>query len=540
MAVTYAFYSGTTFKIPVDCNRITIECVGAGSTNGNGGAYSKTNSISVTPGSTIYFQIGSFGGDTWVNVTGNSVPANTSTGCLAIGGSISPSSQIASGVGNLKFRGGNPGGFAGGGAAGPGGNGGDGSFVSPNYIGGGANNGGSSVSSSNIDASVVGLLSQFGKDYLSISYGSYGGATAWNNGDGPTQGMGGGGNVQTSASTPGIGAVYISFVPVPKAGTYQELLTTIGAGVFRIPQGTTQITFEGIGAGSNGNNTFPHNGGGGGAYARGTFNFNKDQKYRLAWYNIPGGQTYNTALPSHTWINMCSNSSSLNSLQGIFASSAYTSNGGFSYNSVGQITGSGGYGGGGSSLTSSTTRKGGGGGGAAFGNTTTGFSGGNGGNASAPTSSAGGAGGGGGGAATYYSSGYSAGNGGTATGGAGGSAGSGGGSGGAGGTSTAGNTCGKVGSSGGGGGGSGYRASTVLYGAVGSPYAPPFWPTGAGPGGGGGGGGSNTTSSSGTGGQGAQYGGGGGSGDSPASGGQGVILITYTVKVNGSLLSFFI
>jgi len=71
----------------------------------------------------------------------------------------------------------------------------------------------------------------------------------------------------------------------------------------------------------------------------------------------------------------------------------------------------------------------------------------------------------------------------------------------------------------------------------GSTYQPASWPSGYGPGGGGSG--SNTTNSGGTSGSGGAYGGGSGAGDSFGLNGQGIIVITYTIKT-GSFMPFFI
>jgi hypothetical protein len=540
MAITYAIYSGTTWKVPPDCKKIQIECVGSGSNNGNGGAYSKTQQITVTPGSTIYLQIGANGGDTWVNVTSNSTPGSTSVGCLASGGNTDPGLHISSGLGDLKYRGGfgNVSYGFGGGAAGPNGNGGDAVYDSGTgiFIAGGANNGGPFVTSTSYYSAVAGQISTFGFDYVNAAYGSYGGSTPYNDGCSINGGGGGGQAPQFNNSFyfGGFGAVYISFTPsFLKAGTYQEVVTTIGAGIFRFPLGTTQITFEGIGAGASGNSygtaTAPINGGGGGGYARTTLNFNRESKSKIAWLNV--GYAVTSSAFKHTWANITSNAEPTSSAQGIRAASASDyRGGGIVTSNIGQVVALGGYGGLGMSTTSAN-HKGGGGGGAAY----NGFAGGTGGNAYSYTTTTGGSGGGGGGSASTAAGGT----GGTGTSaGTGGVGGTGGGAGGAGGTTTT--LVGSSGTNGGGGGAGAYKSATQgLSGAAGSTYQPASWPSGYGPGGGGGGGGSNTTNSGGTGGAGGTYGGGGGAGDNIGNGGQGIIVITYTIKT-GSFMPFFI
>jgi len=533
---SYALYSGTTFKIPQDCVAITIECIGAGSTGGTGGAYSKTNRISVSRGQTIYINVGSSGGDTWVNVNGNSQPSTTSDGCLALGGNTAASSQIAGGVGDVKYRGGSAGGLSGGGAAGPAGNGGNGSFSSPYYIGGSANNGGASANTTNPATLTLGVLSQFGVDYASRSYGSYSGSPAWDDGGGggTNQGMGGGGAAQSYINGPGGGLVVISFSSYPVSGTYSEqfFVNDNSRSPFRFPKCTITVNrILGVGAGSPGmGGSWPTNGGGGGGYAASSYNLNTKRNL-LMYYNVAPASGVYSGGTSNTWANITSNAEPTSSAQGIRAASAYAKYyGGFYCSNIGNsVTYVGGYGGCGVQVYSASRR--GGGGGAAGGPYGAGGSGGNGYSITSATAS--GAGGGGGGV-NYFGL-TAAGNGTSTTGGKGGYSAQG--TGGAGGSNGATTTGGGAGSSGGGGGGSGYRANSTLYGGAGSSaffigYNITF-------GSGGGGGGSNTTNSAGVGGGGGSYGGGGGGGCASGAGTSGAICIQYTVAVRGSLHGFF-
>jgi len=169
----YLFKTGTSWVVPAGVTSIQVECYGSGPSAGvynsrspyttliSGGSYSKSTSIAVTPGSTVYFNIGSNGGNTWFN-TINTAPtssSSTSSACLAVGSSTASASQIAANCGNTKYKGGagyNSGGGAGGygatgegGQAGPNGNGADAgnSYLSNTSgsvkygVGGGANGG---------------------------------------------------------------------------------------------------------------------------------------------------------------------------------------------------------------------------------------------------------------------------------------------------------------------------------------------------------------------------------------------------------------
>lgn len=122
-----------------------IECFGAGGKGstltaapakgggGSGGTYARTNSLAVVPTTSYTVQISaSNGATTWFSNTG-SAPANTSQGCLAVGGNTvanntaagASAPSTASNIGNTSFAGGA--GAAGGGTGMPGGGGESGS-----------------------------------------------------------------------------------------------------------------------------------------------------------------------------------------------------------------------------------------------------------------------------------------------------------------------------------------------------------------------------------------------------------------------------
>ena len=164
----YRLTTGTSWVVPAGVTGIQVECYGPGASIpgsstkitslNSGGSYSKSNNISVTPGSTVYINIGASGGNTWFN-TSNVAPtsaSSTSSACLAVGSSTASGSQIAANCGDVKYRGGDgynspapSGGWSAtgqGGQAGPNGNGAD---AGPAYYalngtlgtGGGANGG---------------------------------------------------------------------------------------------------------------------------------------------------------------------------------------------------------------------------------------------------------------------------------------------------------------------------------------------------------------------------------------------------------------
>ena len=115
--VSYIAYTATgasTFTVPAGVTSITAECIGAGSgggnygfgvgsgAGGNGGAYAK-GTLSVTPGQTVYINVGAgsaansgaAGGDSWVNVSTNATPSGSNVGARGSGGGASGTSGSA-------------------------------------------------------------------------------------------------------------------------------------------------------------------------------------------------------------------------------------------------------------------------------------------------------------------------------------------------------------------------------------------------------------------------------------------------------------
>lgn len=207
--------SQTQWTVPADWNSSnnTIEVIGGGAGGnggavgsvygGGGGAYSKIANLTLTPGASVTYRIGSggasgnpstAGGDTFFNRTAGSANtcADTSSVC-AKGGSGSSSGtggDAASGIGTVKYSGGNGGlnstnaGGGGGGAAGPRGNGGNGgSSTSSGGPGGGGGGGGSNAADNALTTGTNG-----GNNY--VGYGAGIGGSPGTNGFG---GGGGGG-----------------------------------------------------------------------------------------------------------------------------------------------------------------------------------------------------------------------------------------------------------------------------------------------------------------------------------------------------------
>ena len=110
--ITRVITSGTRWRVPSDCTTAQIEAIGGA--EGSGGAYSKTNSVSLTPGSFAYINVGGVGGDTWFNKSSGVAPTSISNGVLAKGGSgglagstlTAVGGLAANGIGDLKYSGG--------------------------------------------------------------------------------------------------------------------------------------------------------------------------------------------------------------------------------------------------------------------------------------------------------------------------------------------------------------------------------------------------------------------------------------------------
>jgi len=160
---TIVLRTGTTFTVPTGCTSATVECIGSGGFSG--GAYAKTNSVSLTPGNTVFIRISSSGQDpTWFNKTANTAPTagQTDRGAKASGGAFSQGEGIynigggaaVDSVGDVRYDGGGARiqffygcpdivvNYGYGGAAGPNGVGGNGLLSGTTYGGGGGANGG--------------------------------------------------------------------------------------------------------------------------------------------------------------------------------------------------------------------------------------------------------------------------------------------------------------------------------------------------------------------------------------------------------------
>ena len=134
--VDFTTAGATTWVVPAGVTSLTIETWGAGGSGGRrtstgraggggGGAYSRTTSLAVSPGQTIYINVGAGGdgssatpgpgGDSWARALVNAVPTSVTEGVLAKGGNSVPintetganGGSEASGVGNIRYSGGN-------------------------------------------------------------------------------------------------------------------------------------------------------------------------------------------------------------------------------------------------------------------------------------------------------------------------------------------------------------------------------------------------------------------------------------------------
>ena len=262
MAKTYVYLtSGNSWAVPADCISATIECIGGGAAGfylaqqggyyphgaGGGGAYAKKNTLALTPGSSVSYNIGtggaaiantlSPGGDTWFKSTsdvlakGGSAPSGQA-GRYYTGG---VGGQAAACVGDVVYSGGNgnstPGSQnhapGGGGAAGLNGVGLSG-VTSPWPSMGGVGDNGNGGSGGYINTSAdTRIEAGNGTEWqISPSYGSggggagssyYGGGTAAAGNGGLYGAGGGGGNAYAANVSAGSGAqglIVISYEPV--------------------------------------------------------------------------------------------------------------------------------------------------------------------------------------------------------------------------------------------------------------------------------------------------------------------------------------
>jgi hypothetical protein len=348
---------------------------------------------------------------------------------------------------------------------------------------------------------------------------------------GPAGGPGGGGS-----GTLGQGIIVITYTPSPIVGTFTYTEAVTSSRPVYVPVGTTAIEVETIGPGSAGSSgglaTTANVGGGGGAFAR-SISTTEFITGGPAYARVPPGSAFGST--DNTWFSYREGSQPAAVAQGILAQGALLGAGGANVSSIGSIiTYSGGTGG----ITQGTTRQKGGGGGAAASRNGAGFAGG----AGRSSTLTGGGGGGAGAGISPATAGVIGGTGVTSSGGAGGTS-QFGNAGGVGGTTSAAAGNGINGSGGGGGAGS----NTSAFGRGGDGSTLPTWTIDGvvyGPGSGGGGGGATTTTTlNNFGGNGGAYGGGGGAVGGVVAGtfgrggqgGQGLVVITYTVV--GSLIT---
>jgi hypothetical protein len=240
--------SGTSFTVPSDWNSSnnTVEVIGAGGSGSasslwnrcgaGGGAYSAATNIALTPGASISYQIGvggagvanytfgKTGGDTWFN--GSSISSASVSAQGGTGGTTAPGTggQASSGIGSVKFSGGNgaPGGgncfsaqqTGGGGAAGPHGNGNPGSGMN----GGSGDNGFGGAGG--IGATATPATS--GSEWVSAGIGGGGG---YGNSRGGQYGGGSGGSDSTNSATGGNGLIVITYTPASVSVSGSSMLT---------------------------------------------------------------------------------------------------------------------------------------------------------------------------------------------------------------------------------------------------------------------------------------------------------------------------
>lgn len=572
--VVIAITSGTQWRVPADCTSATIECIGGGSVGG--GAYSKTNTVTLTPLSLAYINVGSgseteAAGDTWFNKSVYSPPSSTTNGARAKGGNglppvtagVATGGQASSGVGDVKYSGGSgygyyteaccntfTFGYSFGGAAGPNGAGGDG-LLTGSYGGGGGANGGESATGTTGGNNRLGSGGgAAGNPPSAGSNGGGGGARTGGSGNGgagsadlvftdylgntygPAGGGGGAINLDSTVSGAlygggggqgGQGLIIVTYTPVVTIGaSYTEVLNTYGPtneftpSRWRIPYGVDSVTIHAIGEGGSGTSSGVLTGGGGGAYASATIDVSTLNNTG-AYYSLPYNRSSFT--PYDAWFNKAASSAPSSSTNGVRAKAAGvdSATGGSAASSVGTVKYSGGNGGMGAGTS---TRKSAGGGGAAGPS----GDGKNGGNAFSTTGSgsSGGGGGANGGSSTAGESASSA-----TVAGAGG-AGNGGSGGGAAATAT---TYAGAGTNGGGGGGGKNSSTPISGGNGGTQYIWTDSGTGTqyGPGGGGGGLAAINSFTYGNAGSGANWGGGSGGSVGFPSKGDSLIVLQYTI-----------
>lgn len=308
MTVKVVFFNtpGTgSFVVPPDfLSFVSLEVLGAGQSGGSNnagggaGAYSKSTSVSanIKQGSVLYYSIGLagtdfiFSVDTWVNVGTNAAPTLATQGALAKGGGFATTTSsgggaAASGVGDVRYSGGNgyidnigagSGSAGGGGAAGPGGNGGDSSAGVANNGGNGGRGGGGGGATLTGPGQAAGAASLTqggagGNNGSGIGGGL--GATSAINSTSGTGGGGGGGGFGGGLATyniPGAGSngtIWTS-THVVSGGTLSPSIITTGPGGGGGGAGGSVTNIAGgaggLGAGGGGSYSLTAGGGAGG------------------------------------------------------------------------------------------------------------------------------------------------------------------------------------------------------------------------------------------------------------------------------------
>lgn len=203
-----------SWTVPADCTSATIECIGGGGNGaiansgirgGGGGAYSKKNSLTLTPGASINYQVGGVAQDSWFQSTSVVLAKGGTNGASSVNGI---GGQASAGVGDVKYSGGNGPKYGGGGAAGPYGNGGDGDYTGG--VGGGGYGGAGAPS--------VYTNGGNGTEWSSSpAYGSGGGGTGDNvaltSGGGLYGGGGAGGRIGSHDNYGRQGLIVITYTP---------------------------------------------------------------------------------------------------------------------------------------------------------------------------------------------------------------------------------------------------------------------------------------------------------------------------------------
>lgn len=202
-----ALTSGTSWTVPSGVTKVDVHCYGPGGwgtssgslIGGGGGAYAFKSGLSVTPGGSVTYQIGTPGAspaNTWFSSTGTVLAeAGVNGDTPTIGGRGGTSSAS---VGDMKFSGGN----------GASGNGGGGGAAGPLGVGraGGAGGGGGGAGGG---ASTAGGASDGGNGPYGTGAG-VGGGVFYDGGNGTNGGGGGANGSGTKGGDGGMAAMHVT------------------------------------------------------------------------------------------------------------------------------------------------------------------------------------------------------------------------------------------------------------------------------------------------------------------------------------------